>query len=74
MAPNVVRESGARGPLVRGATLLSLAANAFPDAETAAEAKRMMREVLDHHLEERHIFSRRVVRDLMALDEEGTAS
>lgn len=74
VAPNVVRESGARGPLVRGATLLSLAANAFPDAETAAEAKRMMREVLDHRLEERHIFSRRVVRDLMALDEEGTAS
>ena len=28
-----------------------------------------MREVLDHYLERRTIFSRRVVRDLQALDE-----
>ena len=39
-----------------------------PDAETAADAKRLMRDVLDHHLEERRIVSRRVVRDLIALD------
>ena len=43
--------------------------DAFPDAEIAAEAKRLMREVLDHYLEQRHIVSRRVVRDLQALDE-----
>ena len=42
----------------------------YPDAETAAEAKHLMREVLDHYLEERRIFSRRVVQDLQALDEE----
>ena len=67
---NVAREPGPRGLVVRGATLRALATNAFPDAESAAEAKRLMREVLDHHLDERHIVSRRVVRDLMQLDEE----
>jgi hypothetical protein len=29
-----------------------------------------MREVLDHYLEQRAVFSRRVVRDLQALDDE----
>ena len=58
-------------PVVRGATLIALTTQAFPDAETAAEAKRLMREVLDHHLDARQVFSRRIVRDLMALDEEG---
>ena len=39
-----------------------------------AEAKRLMREVLDHYLERRTIVSRRVVRDLQAIgDEETTA-
>jgi DNA repair protein RecO (recombination protein O) len=71
---NVAREPGPRWPTVRGATLLALAARTFPDAEVAAEAKRLMREVLDHYLEARHIFSRRVVRDLQALDEEGPAA
>jgi hypothetical protein len=33
-----------------------------------------MRTVLDHYLEERRIFSRRVVQDLQALDEEGETS
>jgi len=65
-----VAEPQARWPLVRGSTLLALAANAFPDAETAAEAKRLMRDVLDHYLEERRIFSRTIVRDLQALEEE----
>ena len=71
---HVAREPGPRWPTVRGATLLALAARTFPDAEVAAEAKRLMREVLDHYLEARHIFSRRVVRDLQALDEEGPAA
>jgi DNA repair protein RecO (recombination protein O) len=70
LPPNVAREPGAyRGLVVRGATLIALSASAF-DAESAAEAKRLMREVLDHHLEERRIVSRRVVRDLMALEDE----
>jgi DNA repair protein RecO (recombination protein O) len=68
LAANVVREPGARFPRVRGATLLALAAHTYPDAEIAAEAKHLMRDVLDHYLEERRIFSRRVVQDLQALD------
>jgi recombinational DNA repair protein (RecF pathway) len=55
---------------VRGATLLALAAGRFDDATTAGEAKRLMRDVLDHYLEARGIESRRVVRDLQALDEQ----
>jgi len=71
VAANVAREPAAGGPVVRGATLVALATQAYPDAETAAEAKRLMREVLDHHLDARQVVSRRIVRDLMALDEEG---
>lgn len=59
---------GLRMPLVRGATLLALADGRYVDAETAAEAKRLMREVLDHYLEQRGVESRRVVQDLLALD------
>ncbi|MFO1396634.1 MAG: DNA repair protein RecO [Burkholderiales bacterium] len=69
-----VREPGGRGVVVRGATLLALAADVYGDAESAAEAKRLMREVLDHYLEERTIASRRIVRDLFALDDEGSGS
>ena len=71
VAANVAREPRPHGHIVRGATLLALSSGAFPDAEAAQEAKRLMREVLDHYLEERRIVSRRVVRDLIALDEEG---
>ena len=61
---------GVRWPVVRGATLLALASSSYPDAETSAEAKRLMREVLDHYLEQRRIFSRRIVKDLQALEEQ----
>ena len=64
-----VSEPGRRYPQVRGATLLALAGQDFAAADAASEAKRLMREVLDHYLEQRAIFSRRVVRDLQALDE-----
>jgi DNA repair protein RecO (recombination protein O) len=57
-----------RWPVVRGATLLALADGRYADAETAAEAKRLMREVLDHYLEQRGVESRRVVQELQALD------
>ena len=62
-------EPGVRWPLVRGATLLALAGDRYPDAETANEAKRLMREVLDHYLEQRGVESRRVVQDLQALED-----
>ncbi len=60
-------------PVVRGATLVALAEGRYPDAETAAEAKRLMREVLDHYLEQRGIESRRLVKDLQALVERPAA-
>jgi DNA repair protein RecO (recombination protein O) len=63
-------EPGGRWPVVSGATLVALAEERYPDAETASEAKRLMRSVLDHYLESRRIFSRRVVQDLQALEDE----
>ncbi|MEO5766491.1 MAG: DNA repair protein RecO [Casimicrobiaceae bacterium] len=68
--PLTAAEPGARYPVVRGETLLALATERYADARVAAEARELMRTVLDHYLEERSIFSRRVVRDLQALDEE----
>jgi DNA repair protein RecO (recombination protein O) len=66
----VALEPRAAWPVVRGATLIALATERYPDADVAAEAKRLMRRVLDHYLDERRIFSRRVVQDLAALDDE----
>jgi DNA repair protein RecO (recombination protein O) len=63
-------ESRSALPVVRGATLIALATQRYPDTDTAAEAKRLMRGVLDHYLEERRIFSRRVVQDLAALEDD----
>jgi DNA repair protein RecO (recombination protein O) len=62
-------EPGRRYPLVRGATLLALAHADYAEPEAANEAKRLMREVLDHYLEQRTIVSRRVVRDLVNLED-----
>jgi DNA repair protein RecO (recombination protein O) len=67
----VAAEPGRRYPQVRGATLLALAQEDFSAPEAASEAKRLMREVLDHYLEQRAIVSRRVVRDLQAMEENG---
>jgi DNA repair protein RecO (recombination protein O) len=62
-------EPGRRYPVVRGATLLALASADYRAPDSAAEAKRLMREVLDYYLEQRTIVSRRVVRDLQAIEE-----
>src|SRR5690242_6814649 len=66
----VAGEPRARWPVVRGATLIALASERYPDAEIAGEAKRLMRGILDHYLEERRVFSRRVVQDLAALEDD----
>jgi DNA repair protein RecO (recombination protein O) len=63
-----VAEPGRRYPQVRGATLLALAQQDYSAPEAAAEAKRLMREVLDYYLEQRTLVSRRVVRDLQVLE------
>lgn len=52
---------------VSGAALLALANRCYDDAATAVEAKRLMREVLDHHLEQRSVESRRLLQDLQTL-------
>jgi DNA repair protein RecO (recombination protein O) len=67
----VAQEPHAAWPVVRGATLLALAGGRFDDADVATEAKHLMRGILDHHLEARRIFSRRVVQDLAAIEDEG---
>jgi DNA repair protein RecO (recombination protein O) len=70
----VVAEPHDRRPVVRGATLIALATERYADADIAAEAKRLIREILDHYLDERRIFSRRVVQDLAALEDDKDAS
>jgi DNA repair protein RecO (recombination protein O) len=65
----VAAEPGRRYPLVRGATLLALAHADYDAPDSSVEAKRLMREVLDHYLEQRTIVSRRVVRDLASLED-----
>ncbi len=70
---STIAEPGRRYPQVRGATLLALAQQDFTAPEARVEAKRLMREVLDHYLEQRTIVSRRVVRDLQALEEAAEA-
>jgi DNA repair protein RecO (recombination protein O) len=71
---HVAAEPRASWPVVRGATLIALASERYPDADIAAEAKRLMRGILDHYLEERRIFSRRMVRDLAALEDRDVTS
>lgn len=68
----VAAEPGRRYPQVRGATLLALAAADYRAPDSAAEAKRLMREILDYYLEQRTIASRRVVRDLQAIEDAET--
>jgi DNA repair protein RecO (recombination protein O) len=63
-------EPGVRWPIVRGATLIALAEQQYPDADVAADAKRLMRDVIDHYLESRRIESRRIAADLAALADE----
>jgi DNA repair protein RecO (recombination protein O) len=65
----VAAEPGRRYPQVRGATLLALANADYRAPDSAAEAKRLMREVLDYYLEQRTLVSRRVVRDLQAIED-----
>jgi len=67
----VAAEPGQHYLQVRGATLLALAQEDFSAPDAAAEAKHLMREALDHYLERRALVSRRVVRDLLAMEEEG---
>jgi DNA repair protein RecO (recombination protein O) len=63
------REAPGRFPRVSGETLLALASGDLSEAHSAREAKLLMREVLQHHLEQRGLFSRQLLVDLMDLEE-----
>lgn len=52
---------------VRGASLLAMAADDFGDPVTLAEAKPLMRALINHRLESRPLFSRQMLRDLQRL-------
>ena len=67
-------QPGLRLPRVRGATLIALASRRCDDPAIATEAKGLMRDVLDHYLEQRGVQSRRVVQDLQALEDESEGS
>ncbi|CAG1010592.1 DNA repair protein RecO [Burkholderiales bacterium] len=56
-------------PQVHGATLLALTRGDWREARCAREAKQLMREILQHHLEQRGLFSRQLLVDLQDLEE-----
>lgn len=63
----VAEEEGGSGIPVMGATLLALAAERFPDAKTLAEAKQLMRALIQHQLGGQSLKTRRVFKDLQDL-------
>lgn len=63
------REANGAYPQVSGATLLALAQGDWREARWAREAKQLMREILQHHLEKRGLFSRQLLVDLQDIEE-----
>ena len=60
-----VRVSRAEGPMVfSGASLKSIQAMRFDDANVLRDAGRLLRQVIDHHLEGRELNSRKVLHEL----------
>ena len=57
--------SRSEGPLIfRGATLQSIAARRFDDADVLDAAGRLLRAVVHHHLGGRELQSRKVLREM----------
>lgn len=54
--------SGGSTDVVRGSTLLALRSGEFPDEERLAEARLLMRRILNHHLDGRPLRSRELFR------------
>ena len=71
--------SGAAGghggglPVVRGQTLIDIGRDHFADAGTLAEAKALMRSLINHRLDNAALRSRRVYRDLLDMTAEAAA-
>lgn len=63
-----VRKVGAGGTaLIRGQTLLDMAADDYTDLRTRQESKQLMRQLLAHHLGGRPLQSRRIFMELQEL-------
>ena len=56
-----------RGQVIRGKTLLDLARDDYADPRTLAESKTLMRMLINHHLAEQPLQSRRVYMELQEL-------
>lgn len=69
-----VRADGERAPAnavrLRGQTLIDLERGRFDDAATAAQAKQLMRLLINHSLNGQELATRALVRDLMTLSPE----
>jgi DNA repair protein RecO (recombination protein O) len=61
------RALAARVPVVSGRTLLDLGRDDYADARTLAEAKALMRSLINHRLDNEPLRSRRVYRELLNL-------
>lgn len=60
---------GQEGVSVRGQTLLDLAADRFGEAATLAEAKPLMRMLINHYLGAKPLYTRQLLRELTELHE-----
>ncbi|MDR0588366.1 MAG: DNA repair protein RecO [Burkholderiales bacterium] len=58
-------------PIVHGKTLLALSTGVFPDTETQTEARQLMAQVINHHLENRPLHSRQIMRELTKMKRGG---
>jgi DNA repair protein RecO (recombination protein O) len=63
------RDASGRWPVVSGETLVALREGTLEDGPLASEARLLMRELLDHHLERQPLFSRNVLRELSRFGE-----
>ena len=66
-AEDEMGDSGAMSPIFSGRTLLAMARDDFTDAETLAQAKGLMRRLLQHYLGGQQLESRRILIELQEL-------
>ena len=66
--PWLANGGGREGISVSGKTLIDLAAGNFDDSATLAEAKPLMRALINHYLGEKPLYTRQLLRDLTELN------
>lgn len=67
--PQRAASSSGEGVPVTGQTLLNIATNCFDDATTLAEAKPLMRMLINHYLGAKPLYTRQLLRELTELHE-----